>query len=169
MRYIIRGRTRKADDREGELTLRQLPIVQCRPNNRLIAGDTMKKFMFIAGLALMTSMTATAQDVMEDGSKVVLPLEAQSCVLPTAPPPIPDPATKEQLIEAKGHIKEFQVDVEAYRTCINKDAESGTLTQGNLLAITNAHDYSVDMETRVANMFNEALQKYKASLPPSNG
>jgi hypothetical protein len=149
--------------------LRQMPNVRCRPHNRSIAGDTMKKFMFIAGLALLTSMTATAQEVMEDGSKVILPLEAQSCVLPTAPPPIPDPATKEELIEAKKHVKQFQIDVEAYRTCINKDAESGTLTQGNLLAIANAHDYSVDMETRVANMFNEALQKYKASLPPSNG
>jgi hypothetical protein len=163
MRYIIRGQAEKADDWEGESTLRQLPNVRCRPHNRLLAGDTMKKFMFIAGLALMTSMTATAQDVMEDGSKVVLPLEAQSCVLPTAPPPIPDPPVKEDLITAQKHIKQFQADMAVYRACINKDAESGTLTQGNLLAITNAHDYSVDMETRVAEMFNAALRTYKAS------
>jgi hypothetical protein len=164
MRYIIRGQAGMADDGQGETTLRQLPNLRCRPHNRSIAGDTMKKFMFIAGLALMTSMTATAQDVMDDGSKVVLPLEAQSCVLPTAPPPIPDPPVKEDMLKAQKHVKQFQADMEVYRTCINKDAESGNLTKGNILAITNAHDYSVDMETRVADMFNEALHTYKANL-----
>ena len=54
--------------------------------------------------------------------------------------------------------------MEAYRTWINKDAESGELTQGNLMAISNAHDYSVGMEERVAEMFNEALRAYKAGL-----
>ncbi len=123
----------------------------------------MKKVIF-AGLILMTSMAALAQDVMQDGSKVVLPLEAQACNLPSAPPPIPEPAEKEQLIEAQKNVKQFQADMEAYRTCINKDAESGELTQGNLMAISNAHDYSVGMEERVAEMFNEALRAYKAGL-----
>jgi len=110
-------------------------------------------------------MAATAQEVVvDDGSKVVLPLEAQSCVLPSAPPPIPDPPTKEDMLTAQKHVKKFQADMEVYRTCINKDAESGNLTKGNLLAIANAHDYSVDMETRVANMFNDALHTYKASV-----
>ncbi len=124
----------------------------------------MKKMILIAGLVLTASMAATAQEVMEDGSKVVLPLEAQSCALPTAPPPIPDPPTKDDMLTAQKHVKKFQVDIEAYRTCINKDAESGNLTQGNLLAIANAHDYSVDMETRVAGLFNDALHVYKANL-----
>jgi len=124
----------------------------------------MKKMIFIAGLALTASMAALAQEVMEDGSKVVLPLEAQSCVLPTAPPPIPDPPTKDDMITAQKHVKAFQADMENYRTCINKDVESGTLTKGNLLAIENAHNYSVDMETRVANLFNDALHAYKANI-----
>ena len=124
----------------------------------------MKKMMFIAGLALTASMAALAQEVMEDGSKVVLPLEAQSCVLPTAPPPIPDPPTKDDMLAAQKHVKQFQGDMENYRTCINKDAESGNLTQGNLLAIENAHNYSVDMETRVATLFNDALHAYKANV-----
>ncbi len=123
----------------------------------------MNKVIF-TGLILMTSMAALAQDVMEDGSKVVLPLEAQACSLPSAPPPIPDPAAKEELLAAQKNVKQFQADMEVYRTCINKDAESGELTQGNLMAISNAHDYSVDMEERVAEMFNEALRAYKAGL-----
>ena len=123
----------------------------------------MKRIIF-AGLILMTSMVAFAQDLMDDGSVVVLPLEAQACNLPSAPPPIPDPPIKEDLLKAKKLIKQFQADMELYRSCVNKDAESGELTKGNLMAIANAHDYSVDMEERVAAMFNDALKVYKASL-----
>jgi len=122
----------------------------------------MKRTIF-AGLVLMASMTAVAQDVMEDGSKVVLPLEAQACNLPSAPPPIPDPPVKEDLLKAQGLIKQFQGEMEVYRSCIEKDAESGELSQGNLRAITNAYDYSVGMEERVATMFNESLRAYKAN------
>ena len=123
----------------------------------------MKRIIF-AGLILMTSMVAFAQDLMDDGSVVVLPLEAQACNLPSAPPPIPDPPIKEDLLKAKKLIKQFQADMELYRSCVNKDAESGELTKGNLMAIANAQDYSVDMEERVAAIFNDALKVYKASL-----
>ena len=123
----------------------------------------MKRIIF-AGLILMTSMVAFGQDLMDDGSMVVLPLEAQACNLPSAPPPIPDPPAKEDLLKAQKFIKQFQADMEVYRTCVNKDAESGELSKGNLMAIANAHDYSVDMEERVATMFNDALKVYKANL-----
>ena len=122
----------------------------------------MKRIIFM-GLVLAASMTAVAQDVMQDGSKVVLPLEAQACNLPSAPPPIPDPPVKEDLLKAQKFIKQFQGDMEVYRSCIDKDVESGEMSQGNLQAISNAHDYSVDMEERVAAIFNEALRAYKAN------
>jgi len=122
----------------------------------------MKRMIFM-GLILMASMTAVAQDLMEDGSKVVLPLEAQACNLPSAPPPIPDPPVKEELLKAQKLIKQFQGEMEVYRGCIDKDIDSGELSQGNLQAISNAYDYSVGMEERVAEMFNEALRAYKAS------
>lgn len=121
----------------------------------------MKKVM-ITSLALMLSMAAVAQEVMEDGSAVVLPLEAQQCDLPGAPPPIPEDADKPALLAAQKNVKQFQADMEAYRACINKDVESGDLTTGNLQAINNAHNYSVEMEERVAAMFNEAVKAYKA-------
>ena len=115
-----------------------------------------------ASLVLMASMTAMAQDEMEDGSKVVLPVEAQQCALPSAPPPIPEEAIKEDLLKAQKNVKQFQADMEVYRTCINQDVDSRELTAGNQVAISNAHNYSVDMESRVADMFNEAVRAYKA-------
>ncbi|MGD9021998.1 MAG: hypothetical protein PVF46_09380 [Lysobacterales bacterium] len=120
------------------------------------------KQMMVTGLALMVSMAAMAQEVMEDGSMVVLPLEAQQCDLPSAPPPIPENAEKADLLQAQKNVKQFQADMEAYRACINKDAQSGDLSTGNLQAINNAHNYSVEMEERVATMFNEAVRDYKA-------
>ena len=122
------------------------------------------KGIFFAGLVLTVSMTAVAQDTMEDGSRVVLPLKTQECNLPSAPPPIPEAATKDELLKAQKHMKAFQADAEVYRACLNEGADSGELSSGNIQAITNAHNYSVDMEERVANMFNTALREYKANL-----
>lgn len=121
------------------------------------------KTIMITGLVAMVSMAAVAQDVMDDGSRVVLPLEAQQCDLPSAPPPIPERPAKEDLLKAQKHVKQFQADMEAYRACINKDAESEEISLGNRQAISNAHNYSVDMEERVATMFNDAVRAYKAA------
>ena len=122
----------------------------------------MMKKVIITVLALMVSMTAMAQEVMEDGSRVVLPLEAQACDLPSAPPPIPEAAAKEDLLKAQKFVKGFQADMETYRTCVGKDVDSGELSSGNRQAISNAHNYSVGMEERVATMFNDAVRDYKA-------
>lgn len=122
----------------------------------------MKKIIF-AGLALMIT-PALAQDTMEDGSMVVLPISAQQCNLPAAPPPIPETPEKSDLLEAQKGVKQFQADMIVYRECINHDVMSDELSDGNRQAITNAHNYSVDMEERVAAMFNEAVRAYKANL-----
>ena len=124
----------------------------------------MMKGIIFAGLVLTFSMTAVAQDTMEDGSRVVLPLKTQECNLPSAPPPIPEAASKDELLKAQKLMKAFQADAEVYRTCLNEDVDSGELSSGNIQAITNAHNYSVDMEERVASMFNEAIREYKANL-----
>jgi len=113
----------------------------------------------------MVSMTAMAQEVMDDGSRVILPVEAQQCDLPSAPPPIPEVPIKDDLLKAQKLVKSFQADMETYRTCINQDADSDELSSGNRQAISNAHNYSVDMEERVAEMFNVAVRAYKANLP----
>lgn len=128
--------------------------------NLLTEGEMMKRVIF-TGLALMVSMAAIAQEKMEDGSRVVLPLEAQQCDLPSAPPPIPEVPVKEDLLKAQRFIKQFQTEMVVYRDCVNKDAESEELSSGNKQAISNAHNYSVDMEERVATMFNDAVRAYK--------
>jgi hypothetical protein len=124
----------------------------------------MMKGITFAGLVLMVSMTAVAQDTMEDGSRVILPLKSQECKLPSGPPPIPEAASKDELVKAQKHMKAFQAEAQVYRTCLNEGTDSGELSMGNTQAITNAHNYSVDMEERVASMFNEALREYKANL-----
>jgi hypothetical protein len=123
----------------------------------------MMKRVIFASLVLMVSMTALAQELMEDGSRVVLPLEVQQCDLPSAPAPIPEIPQMEDLLKAQKGVKLFQAEMEVYRTCLNKDADSDELSTGNRQAISNAHNYSVDMEERVAGMFNEAVRAYKAS------
>jgi hypothetical protein len=123
----------------------------------------MMKRVILTGLVLMASMAAMAQTTTDDGTRVVLPLEAQNCKLPSAPPPIPDVPVKEDLIKAQKLIKSFQAEMEVYRSCLNEDSANPELTAGNQQAISNAHDYSVDMETRVAEMFNVALRAYKAN------
>ena len=129
------------------------------------------KRTILAGLVLTVSMAAMAQDVMDDGSKVVLPLEGQQCDLPGAPPPIPEVPEKADLITAQKHVKQFQADMMTYRTCLGVESqeklnglsERGDLSTGNVQALFNAYNYSVDMEERVATMFNEALRAWKAN------
>jgi hypothetical protein len=122
----------------------------------------MMKRVIFAGLALIVSMTALAQEVVDDGSMVILPIEAQECVLPSAPPPIPEQAEKADLLKAQKLVKQFQADMQLYRDCVNQYADSPDATMGNKQAISNAHNYSVDMEERVAAMFNDAVRAYKA-------
>ena len=135
----------------------------------------MMKRVIITALVLVVSMAAMAQDVMDDGSKVVLPLEGQQCDLPNAPPPIPEETVKDDMLKAHKNLKNFQAELVAYRTCLGVEtqekldglSENGDLSMGNVQALFNAYNYSVDMETRVADMFNEALRAWKAAGSPS--
>lgn len=112
----------------------------------------------------LVMMQATFAQEVSDGSAVILPVEAQACNLPSAPPAIPEAPAKEDLLKAQKNVKDFQAAMVVYRDCINKDVDSEELTEGNRQAIAEAHNYSVDMEERVANMFNEAVRAYKANL-----
>lgn len=122
----------------------------------------MKRSIFVA-LVLVISLPVLAKEETKDGSMVVLPLEAQACNLPSAPPPIPETPVYDDLIKAQKGVKGFQADMEVYRKCIGHDARSDELSDGNRAAINNAHNYSVDMEERVAEMFNVAVRAYKAN------
>lgn len=138
-------------------------IVNSLGRDEMKTGEMMKRIILMV-LTVLISATVMAQDVMEDGSRVVLPLEAQQCRLPSAPAPIPDVPEKSDLLAAQKSVKVFQADMAIYRSCIDKDSDSRDLSEGNKLAISNAHNYSVEMEERVASMFNDAVKTYKANL-----
>lgn len=113
----------------------------------------------ISLLALGVSTLAVAQ---EDGSQIILPLEAQTCDLPSAPARIPEEASYDDLVAAKGRVSEFQSALAVYRECLENAAPDEELTEGNRIALTQAHNYSVEMEERVAEAFNTAVRDYKA-------
>jgi len=110
-------------------------------------------------LALLSAGTALAQTDGE--SRVILPLEAQTCNLPVAPARIPEEADISALGKAKGNITDFQSAMGVYRDCLSAASKNGIMTDGNEMAVNNAHNYSVEMETRMAEQFNVAVCTYK--------
>ncbi len=112
-----------------------------------------------AAVLLSVSQITFAQD--DADMEVVLPEAAQACVLPTAPDAIPEGADRDQLLAAKAQVGDFQGAVEEYRACLSA-AETDDITPGNKQAIVASYNYSVEMEERVAQRFNEAIQDYKA-------
>jgi len=113
-----------------------------------------------AVVTLLASAPLAAQN--SDESIVILPPEAQTCNLPVAPARIPEEATYDDLAKAKGNVVSFQTDMVAYRDCLDSAAAISLLSDGNKVAITNAHNYSVEMEERIAEQFNIAVRGYKA-------
>ncbi len=93
---------------------------------------------------------------------VILPLEAQTCNLPVAPARVPADADYEGLVKAKGNFSDFQAGMSKYRECLDAAKKSTSLTDGNQQALHNAHNYSVEMEERMAEQFNVAVRAYKA-------
>lgn len=114
----------------------------------------------LAGAMLLTAQPALAQAA--DGSAVLLPLEAQTCNLPAAPARIPEDASYDQLLKAKDNVATFQQQLGEYRSCLDKSKDSTELTDGNQVALTQAYNYSVEMEERVAEQFNVAVRAFKA-------
>jgi hypothetical protein len=132
-----------------------------RPRDEEVIMNTIKRYTLLsfAGLALGATAMAVAQD---DGSQIILPLEAQTCDLPSAPARIPEDASYDDLIAAKGRVSDFQAALAVYRKCLEDAAPEDALTEGNRIALNQAHNYSVEMEERVAEAFNTAVRAYKA-------
>ena len=126
------------------------------------------KSIFVLASAAFLINTAWAQDNSED-VEVVLPSDAQKCVLPASPDAIPEEASYDDLKEAKAQIGEFQGKMVEFRDCLSKADENPDNTPGNKQAIVNSYNYSVEMEERVANRFNEAVRSYKERQAAANG
>lgn len=119
----------------------------------------MKQILVLAAAAFLFS-PAYAQDDPAD-LEVVLPGDAQKCVLPASPDAIPEEANLDELKVAKEQIATFQGKMIGFRDCLSKADEDPDNTPGNKAAIVNSYNYSVEMEERVANRFNEAVREYK--------
>jgi len=115
---------------------------------------------YLLGLSVLFAGAVAAQT--DDDSAVILPLEAQTCNLPSAPATIPEDADYAALGKAKGNVVEFQTSMISYRECLDVAKQAAGLTDGNNLALVNAHNYSVEMEERIAEQFNVAVRAYKA-------
>ena len=127
----------------------------------------MKRVLVLLAAAFFFN-AASAQDNDAD-NEVVLPYDAQKCVLPASPDRIPDEATLDELKVAKTQVAEFQASVEEFRNCLQKADENPDNTPGNKQAIVNSYNYSVEMEERVANRFNQAVRDYKERKAAANG
>ena len=129
----------------------------------------MKRVFVLVAVAALINI-AQAQDTPDPADlEVVLPPDAQKCVLPASPDKIPDEATLEELKTAKAQVGEFQAMLEEFRGCLNKADQNPDNTPGNKQAIVNSYNYSVEMEERVANRFNEAVRSYKERQAAANG
>ena len=111
----------------------------------------MKRILPLALLGLACAGTAMAQD---DGSQIILPVEAQTCDLPTAPARIPETPSYDDLVAAKDRVSEFQTSLASYRECLDGAGDPELMTEGNRIALNQAHNYSVEMEERVAADFD---------------
>jgi hypothetical protein len=116
------------------------------------------RILFLAAAVALFS-NVQAQDDFEN--EPILPAEAQECVLPASPNAIPEDATYDQLVAAKKQVADFQGDIEQFRSCLKAAEDNPDNTPGNLAAIVSSYNYSVEMEERVAERFNEAVRSYK--------
>ncbi len=123
----------------------------------------MKRVLIVVAAGFLFN-SVQAQDDAEE-YKVVLPPDAQKCVLPASPDKIPGDASYDQLKEAKAQIASFQIDVEVFRECLHAAEENPENTEGNKQAMISSFNYSVDMEERIAERFNVAIRDYKARQP----
>ena len=127
----------------------------------------MKRIFALVAAGLIAG-SVQAQDDGEEYA-VVLPDDAQKCVLPASPDAIPEDADLDHLKKAKADIAEFQGKIADFRGCLEAADQNPDNTPGNKQAIVQSFNYSVEMEERVAERFNEAVRDYKARKAAAEG
>ena len=127
----------------------------------------MKQFFILVAAALLFTNAQAQDDAAEN--EQVLPQDAQECVLPASPNAIPEEASYEDLVTAKKEIAGFQGEVLTFRDCLKAAEENPDNTAGNNAAIISSFNYSVEMEERIAERFNEAVRGYKERKAAAEG
>lgn len=121
----------------------------------------MKILGFLLFVALLAPL-ALAGNSNKTPDKVVAPAGTEECEMPQMPPKIPEDAGKPELIEAQGEVRKLQTAMKEYRSCLDAIRDDGELTEENQLALDILHDKSVNLEEKVANRFNDAVQAWKS-------
>lgn len=126
----------------------------------------MKQVLILVAAVLLFS---NVQAQVDAENEQVLPAKAQECVLPASPNAIPEDASYEDLVAAKKAVATFQSEIETFRGCLKAAEGDPDNTPGNLAAIVSSYNYSVEMEERVAERFNEAVRSYKERKAAAEG
>ena len=126
------------------------------------------KRIFILVAAVFLFSNSQAQDDAADFEQV-LPDDAQKCILPASPDAIPEESSYDDLVNAKKQIAVFQGEMEIFRECLTAADANPDNTPGNKAAIVSSHNYSVEMEERVAERFNAAVRSYKERKAAAEG
>jgi len=93
------------------------------------------------------------------------------CTYPKAPDAMPDAnsATKEEMVKAAGEFKQYNLDVDAYVTCLDQDTEAKVKEAGGAGAIIQikalqAKKKSSAMDERQAKIdeFNKQIRIFKS-------
>ena len=127
----------------------------------------MKRMIILLAATILFGNAQAKDDAAEN--EQVLPQEAQKCVLPASPNAIPEEASYEDLSTAKKQIAGFQGEVLTFRDCLKAAEENPDNTAGNNAAIISSFNYSVEMEERIAERFNEAVRGYKERKAAAEG
>lgn len=101
------------------------------------------------------------QAAVPETDPVELSEAARQCQPPATPASVPPTADYEELRLAKQSIVQLQQALLSYRNCLDASGLLPDQTNGNLVALNQAHNASVDLEQRVADEFNTALRAYK--------
>lgn len=125
------------------------------------------KPIFVALAAALLAGNTQAQ--VDANLVVVLPPKAQECELPASPDAIPEDASYDDLVGAKKEVARFQEELGVFRECLSAAEANPDNTAGNKAAIVSSFNYSVEMEERVAERFNEAVRVYKERKAAAEG
>ena len=127
----------------------------------------MKRIVILLAAVFLFSNVQAKNDESDDIQ--VLPDDAQKCILPASPDSIPEESSYDDLVNAKKQIAVFQGEIEVFRKCLDAADENPDNTPGNKAAIVSSHNYSVEMEERVAERFNAAVRSYKERKAAAEG
>ena len=124
----------------------------------------MKRYLIVILLLTVFGVSQSGAQASQNAEDL-LRVGGEGCDLPAVPDALRDDVDYDALVAHQGKVKKLQQNLEFYRKCLDKYDGSPDLTAGNKRAMAAAHNYSVELEEKVAEDFNVAVRAYKARQP----